>query len=193
MNRISEKEYKKLQDHIKEMRDQILNRLFQSNLTLRGEYPYQEPEQDEQGTYYGYKVLYKFREMYIDRLGTTLVSPRYPGSWVDGELTADQEPGESTLFGIHFTKRAERFQLERWSFVCPDMYIPVLVKCALSGTVVETEQGFRAQHARIIGVFNGYWQSYQDYEEGAQYHSRPTPQADDEEGKWFPGTWDTRP
>jgi hypothetical protein len=52
----------------------------------------------------------------------------------------------------------------------------LLVKCALSGTIVETEQGFRAEHAQIVGVLvNGNWKSYQDYQECAKGNSRPNP------------------
>lgn len=155
----------------------------------RGMFPYQEPEQDEQGTYYGYKVLV------MCHCGCgELHSPRYPVVWRDGELHADQEPSENTMFGIHCTKRMDNPALNDYT----KSSLSVLVKCALSGTVVETEQGFRAEHALIVGVYNGNWESYQDYKERATTNSHRNPW--DEENWWNANydprttfTWNTNP
>lgn len=155
------------------------------------QYSYQEPEVDEQGTYYGYKVL--VREVDNDcpcPECSMLNSPRYPAKWLNGELEADREPNEKTMFGIHFTKRPDHPNLREYmgDYRIRQGYYQyggfrgessVLVKCALSGTIVETEQGFRAQHAMIVGVyFNGNWQSYQDYSERSTAHPRRDSEAD---------------
>jgi len=123
---------------------------------------YQTPEQDEQGTFYGYKAL---RRHCNHPECIWLVSPRYVVAWDEkGELEADREPNEHTLHGVHFTKTPDNFELRSYFF-----HDSVLVKCALSGTVIETEQGFRAQHAQIISVLlNGSWISYRDYQEGTR-------------------------
>lgn len=128
----------------------------------KGMFSYQEPEQDEQGTYYGYKVL----------IACTcgcgrLISPRFTVDWGDdGSLKADREPSERSMFGIHFTKRPDNPCLGEYTHSYTLRGEPVLVQCALSGTIVETEQGFRAEYAQIIGVYDdGHWQSYQDYKE----------------------------
>ncbi len=146
----------------------------------KGRYSYQEPEVDEQGTYYGYKVL----TMCTCGCGQVR-SPRYPVQWDEnGELQADREPSVDTVFGVHCTKRPDHPELG--NYVNRNPYAPhypgreisILVKCALSGTIVETEQGFRAEHAQIIAMMeigeksNGYWTSYQDYKKYAQANSR---------------------
>lgn len=169
----------------------------------RGMYEYQEPEVDEQGTYYGYKILHK----HCPRPDCdVLLSPRYPREWKGGELTADVEPSAHSMFGIHCTKRMGHPELKQYCGIGHSRYYyhsytvdrysehGVLVKCALSGTIVETEQGFRAQHAQIIGVyFDGHWQSYQDYQERTAAYSRSVadPWREDIErrGRWVRGDW----
>jgi hypothetical protein len=148
-----------------------------------GMYEYQEPEQDEQGTFYGYKILHRRRNSYDTY---ALVSPRYPHEWVDGKLKADREPSEDTMFGIHCTKRPDHHELRNYcgafhgyAHILDDESW-VLVRCALGGTVVETEQGFRAEYAQIVGVYrDGNWTSYQDYSERANARYYP-----DEEFTW---------
>ena len=158
-----------------------------TDVDAKGKFPYQEPEVDEQGTYYGYKVL-MWDEKY-----SRLRSPRYPVSWtLDGELHADREPSERSMYGIHFTKRPDHDEL-RYYLGGRIPYTPdwgnqdrLLVKCALSGTIVETEQGFRAEHAQIIGVFyDGNWTSYQDYQERAYRHSNPIAEYRWEESEYW--------
>lgn len=165
----------------------------------KGVYKYQEPEQDEQGTLYGYKVLFCERVEYYDAPNLSLQSrpeefeslyanpsarkvefvfrsPRYPVKWNNGQLLADREPSENSMFGIHFTKREDHSALDEYMDDNPwgvKHGMGFLVKCALSGTVVETEQGFRVQHARIIGVkVHGNWESYQDFERRTGFDSR---------------------
>jgi hypothetical protein len=140
---------------------------------------YQTPERDEQGTFYGYKAL---RRHCDHPECECLISPRYMVAWDEnGELEADREPSEHTSHGIHFTKAFDNSELRNYFY--PDS---VLVKCALSGTVIETEQGFRAQHAQIIGVLiDGNWKSYQDYKECAKSHFYTNPfENDRKEIKW---------
>lgn len=150
----------------------------------RGRYYYQEPEVDEQGTYYGYKILLREKNGCPCPGCSALKSPRYPSIWLGGSLTSDREPKEQTMFGIHCTKCFDHPELLQWAMYTPSSFIPILVKCALSGTIVETEQGFRAQHAQIIGVYeNGHWQSYQDYKERSDTRSYPTPESWYEETK----------
>lgn len=143
---------------------------------LDARYPYQEPEVDEQGTYYGYKVLNK---RYPEPNWEVFVSPSYRIGWNEqGCLTADKLPSKYHMHGIHFTKRPDNPALREYYDLNPWGESSVLVKCALSGTIVETEQGFRAEHAQIIGVFeNGHWTSYQDYKERSRTNSRRNPQA----------------
>jgi hypothetical protein len=169
-----------------------------------GMYEYQEPEQDEQGTFYGYKILHRHRNSYDTY---ALVSPRYPVEWRDGQLRADREPSEHSMFGIHCTKRPNHPELGQY---CGQFhgsaytYIEehyemeqtwVLVRCALGGTVVMTEQGFRAEYAQIVGVYqDGNWTSYKDYSERANAHSRYTPEAEfewreDEYRRFRTGNW----
>lgn len=139
----------------------------------KGRFPYQEPEQDEQGTYYGYKVL----DFCTCGCGQ-IRSPRYPVDWENGELQADREPSEQSMFGIHFTKHSDHPALNAYysrfgAFGTMGRVESILVQCALSGTIVETEQGYRAEHAMITGVFyNGHWTTYQDYLERKHYDKR---------------------
>jgi hypothetical protein len=163
-----------------------------TDFEARGMYPYQKPEQDEQGTLYGYKVLI------WDERRERLHSPRYPAHWTEsGELQADREPSERSMFGIHFTKRPDHPELRNYfsdfngaAFANSNS---LLVKCALSGTIVETEQGFRAQHAQIIGVYeDGDWTSYQDFAERATGYSRRNPYEEEYEREWRI-YWGSRP
>lgn len=152
-------------------------------------YPYQEPERDEQGTFYGYKILYWMDE-------GVFRSPRYPTYWSGGELTSDVRPAQNHMHGIHFAKRPDHpnlreYELNEWStdWSSNRNTISLLVKCALSGTVVETDQGFRAQHAQVIGVLlDGYWKSYQDLERYSAAHSRRDSLKEDYR-RWYYDDW----
>lgn len=177
MRNLSDEEKKKIEDALGRRGTWYTNpmNISPTDKDAKGMYPYQEPEIDEQGTYYGYKVLIwedgRFR------------SPRYPVRWtLDGQLHADRKPSEKTMSGIHFTKRPDHPELKNYmggvniySAVWERTGEKFLVKCALSGNVIiETEQGFRAEHAQIIGVLiNGNWTSYQDYYERAFRDTNP--------------------
>jgi hypothetical protein len=154
-----------------------------TSLESQRRYSYQEPEQDEQGTYYGYKVLHWYSSE------RCFISPRYHQLWGNGKTSSNFEPSEHSMFGIHCTKRPDHQELIQYfskfsgsAFRLPDAW---LVRCALWGTVIETEQGFRAQHAKIIGVLvDGNWQSYQDNEESPRTYSSYSPK---EEIYWETG------
>lgn len=149
-------------------------------------YEYQEPEQDEQGTLYGYK--------YLSWDGEAFYSPSWYAKWNNGRLTSDKRPGEGHMHGIHFTKRQNHPALGEYSV---EQFrtgrIRVIVKCALSGTVVETAQGFRAEQAQIIGVLvDGNWKSYSDYQGCARPHPRPNPyyKKTERPTRWITLDWD---
>lgn len=129
---------------------------------------YFQPERDEQGTLYGYKVLKVCPKCSGD--ACHLVSPIYwsEGQWeTDGTLQADKIPTETNGNGIYFLKRFDDEELERYAMSYCRKH-PVLVRCALSGVVIEGETGFRAEFAQIVGVFeNGNWNNYQDSQECA--------------------------
>lgn len=143
--------------------------IFKSN--YQNYFPVQEyfqPEQDEQGTLYGYKVLKVCPKCYCH-----LVSPIYwsEGQWkTNGTLQADKVPTETNGNGIYFMKRFDDPELEKYvTFYDAN----VLVRCALSGVVIEGETGFRAEFATIVGVFeNGNWENYQDSQECAFRNAR---------------------
>lgn len=119
----------------------------------------------------GYKILHVCRECeYQGRFG--LVSPTYEVHWINGHLRAHCLPSEKTMDGIHFVKNPISMELVNYLHSNRYMY---LVECALSGTVIETERGYRAQYAEILrmvpieynGSFGGHrgnWQSYQEVE-----------------------------
>jgi hypothetical protein len=93
--------------------------------------------------------------------------------------------------GIHFTKRPDHPELRNYAendyryYGSQNRPKSFLVKCALSGTIVVTEQGFRAQHVQIIGVvLDGNWTSYQDFAKCAAGYSDRDRQAEWEEKQW---------
>ena len=156
----------RLDEAFKRLRDVIKrNGIIMASLTntsptspeSKGMYPYQEPERDENGVFYGYKVLHRHcPNCYF------FVSPRYHAVWENGYVEANVEPREDTLYGIHCVKRADNDVLRPY-FIPFDMPAgePFLVKLALSGTIIETEQGFRAQFAQVVEVYyHGNWQTY---------------------------------
>ena len=117
-------------------------------------------EQDINGTLYGYKVLARTQP------DEWLKSPTYislrlrgdiPYTWENNELTSWKEPTFSSAAGIHGTKRLDDLQewidhYKRPLFMWGSSPVYVTVRIAVWGTVVETEKGFRAQHARIMQV-----------------------------------------
>lgn len=136
-----------------------------TDVDARGMFPYQSPERDEQGNYYGYKILVRKNTGCDCPECSCLQSPRYPARWMNGVLTADYEPNERRMCGIHFTKRPDHPELRNYVRDYPEQYMSYfLVRCQLFPVIVETEQGYRVQHAKITEVlFNGNWTSYQDY------------------------------
>ena len=143
-----------------------------TDIDAKGVYPYQEPEVDEQGTYYGYKVL---KVIIRDYKRIEIISPRYPTTWKNGELTSDLVPDERSMHGIHFTKRPDHSELGNYLDRYGKNYSSywencnyILVKCALFGDVViETSQGMRSHKAKIISLFiDNHWITYEDYCKG---------------------------
>ncbi len=101
-------------------------------------------EMDEQGTIYGYKYLL------YDLDGSLFRSPQRPDAiWHNGELTADHVPTEDNTHGIYAMKTRKNKTL--YSFAGSDRR---LVRLALSGTVVEANEGLRAEHAQIVEVLS---------------------------------------
>lgn len=100
-------------------------------------------EVDEQGTIYGYKYL-------ILREDGQYCSPNYPEIvWVGGELEADQEPSRENTHGIYAMKSRKSEVLYRYQG--PNRH---QVRIALSGTVIEGNEGVRGQHAQIVEVLS---------------------------------------
>lgn len=116
-------------------------------------------EVDEQGTYYGYKVL-----VWSD---SHFISPVMEAHWdLQGFICADGVPNEENKKGIHCLKVPFHNEILGYYYhVCnKNIEQPCIVKCALSGTIVEGEIGFRAQQAQIISVFScGEWFTYENY------------------------------
>jgi hypothetical protein len=92
------------------------------------------------GRLVGYKMLW------VDGDGG-LHSPVACGTplWEDGRLMADRVPDQANTNGIYCTKSPKDPALARY-------VDSVLVRLALSGTVIEHERGFRAEHAEILEV-----------------------------------------
>lgn len=140
-------------------------------------------ERDEQGTFYGYKVLvFSMPEI-------RFYSLVYPVQWEeDGSLIADVVPTEENRHGIYFMKTENDYEIDsyKWDWERRVMWenenyprgikekFVFVVKCALSGTVIEGERGFRAERAEIIGVKQDeHWKSYEDtYASAKAYQSR---------------------
>jgi len=100
-------------------------------------------EMDEQGTLYGYKYL----RLDEDGLYHSPATVAKNAAWENLELTADREPTAKNTHGIYCTKSRKSPALG--GFAKQDCH---MVKLILSGTIVEGETGFRAQHAQIVEV-----------------------------------------
>lgn len=94
------------------------------------------------GRYVGYKWLAR-------RADGALLSPRTYRShvWDGGRLTADEVPAQDNTNGVYAAKSRRDPALD-------DYRSDVLVRLALSGTVVEHERGYRAEHAEILEVLS---------------------------------------
>lgn len=102
----------------------------------------QRLEIDEQGTIYGYKFL-RFEDgkyFSVARISNYV-------EWENGELESDKEPTEENTNGIYCLKSRKSPTLLKYSYENR-----VLVKLALSGTVIEANEGMRAQCAQIVEV-----------------------------------------
>ncbi len=108
----------------------------------------QHLEIDEQGTIYGYKYLHRADDG--DYVSPNFYSPRRPNMiWYNRELEADQEPTAENTNGIYFLKSRRNPTLQKYAGENK-----FLVRLALSGTVVEANEGGRAQHAQIVEVLS---------------------------------------
>ena len=123
-------------------------------------------EADRDGNLYGYKVL-------VDDGDGVLKSPNYllrknypdvSFSWDDGKLSSQRSPTRQMPYGIHGVKKLKH--LEDWyrKYERGWRHNLVVVRIVIWGTIVETEFGFRAEHAKIVDVVehnweqrNGYW------------------------------------
>lgn len=149
---------------------------------------YQEPERDEQGVFYGYKVLiYTTRDLW---------SPIRTTRWSqDGNLKSDYIPTEQNSSGIYFCKTENNMELMH---IARYHRCAFFVKCALSGVVIEGETGFRSQYAQIIAIKIGegwlsyeYWKDYQDTQGHSKNHSCQDTIEDAERG--WKGYWSINP
>lgn len=104
----------------------------------------QRLEIDEQGTIYGYKYL-----SLVDGVFHSPMVGFGGAAWENGELEADQEPTENNSNGVYCMKSRKSPVLSRYAR--ENCY---LVRLALSGTVVEANEGMRAQHALIVEVLS---------------------------------------
>lgn len=148
-------------DEIREQLNLMVSSMWYSYI-FNNQRQYQEPERDEHGVFYAYKILVCHNR--------ELFSPLRYSKWSrNGFLESDREPHENNLNGIYFCKREYDEELFHVS-VCA--YNKLLVKCSLSGTVIEGETGFRSQYAQIVAVKvhrewiqYGHWKDYQDSQE----------------------------
>jgi len=103
----------------------------------------QKLEIDEQGTIYGYKYLRVDNE----KIYHSIINISNNVAWYNNELEADKIPDENNSNGIYAMKSVKNPILK--DYQKSDRH---LVKLALSGIVVEANEGLRAQHAQIVEV-----------------------------------------
>jgi hypothetical protein len=148
-----------------EIKEMMNSGKFSWDITVKQKYI--EPERDEQGTLYGYKVLQ------WDNRHERFVSPVRPAIWnVDGFITSDAIPNEHNTNGIYSVKDVNNFELRQiiaWGRMGIYSYSGncFIVKLALSGVVIEGELGFRSEHAQIISILDsGHWLTYEEFTDG---------------------------
>lgn len=90
----------------------------------------------------GYPVGYKWLNVWNDGYR----SPIHGDDWINGELTAPI-PTTDNECGIYCAKNPEATVLLHYA-----QYSRALVQLQLSGTIVESVRGFRAEHAVITGI-----------------------------------------
>lgn len=97
-----------------------------------------------EGTFIGFKVL--------KRQGDKITSPYQESTvWENGEATSDQIPAKANTNGIYAMKSPFATELE--AYIRPGT---ILVMLGLSGTVIEGEEGFRAEHATILQILDEF-------------------------------------
>ena len=180
-----------------EIRNQIMKSMNNFNIRtyIEPRNLYQEPERDEQGVFYAYKVL-NFRD-------GNLYSPLRASEWSrEGVLESDREPHKNNSNGIYFCKTQEDDELRTIELYYGYRYTAITVKCALSGIVIEGETGFRSQYAQIVAVRSGReWISYghwKDYKDTQRSQSHPRDFAQEEEVRYttvksWQAFWDSSP
>lgn len=99
-------------------------------------------EMDEQGTIYAYKYL-----RLEDGVFHSLATVAKDAAWNGNELESDREPTPENSHGIYCLKNRKNHALDIYAGA--DRH---KVRLALSGTVIEGEYGYRAQHAQIVEV-----------------------------------------
>lgn len=128
----------------------------------------------------GYKILRTCETCERSAGRFILTSPQLSEThWENGQLEAHAEPHQDTMNGIHFVKDPRHPALRTYMVLGHAPFSQYLVRCVLSGTVIETEHGYRAQHAEIISLVeidsvessyqlrmmtNEHWKSYQEVE-----------------------------
>jgi hypothetical protein len=140
----------------------------------------QPVETDEQGNIIGYKVLI------FDLSEGRFMSPLYPVRWSgSGWLESDRVPEEKSIHGIYTLKSVYNYEITKYYRQeevklrslgyrhRDDSKFIFVVRCIISGVIIEGEHGFRSQYAKIEGVqHNGYWKTYQDFYQEARNQTR---------------------
>jgi len=119
----------------------------------------------EDGRFLGYKYLYKAADdpTYYSPMAFNvrhrLIKDSWRWAWKDRALTADLVPTRANSHGIYAVKSYKDPELARYRWDDAHgpfgiVYIPHLVELALSGHVIETERGFRAEMAEIMRIIN---------------------------------------
>lgn len=140
----------------------------------------------------GYKILRTCETCERSAGRFILISHQIDVHWENGKLEAHAEPHQDTMNGIHFVKDPRHPALRHYLVLGHTPFSQYLVRCVLSGTVIETEHGYRAQHAEIISLVeidsvesayqfqlrmmtNEHWKSYQEveYTETQRIRRRP--------------------
>ena len=184
---LSDDEYKKLMEELQSYQNSWIN--------LRWTHPeklYIASEQDEQGTFYGYKVLV------FD--GYDWYSYARVAKWQHNYLKADRVPDEHNTNGIYFMKRFEDDEIREYyrrascnSYPITRRGNPYVVRCACSGTIVEGETGFRSQEAQITHIytdeycfipFDSFMEKYYGNRQNRENRERTNPYSDREEVQW---------
>ncbi len=173
------------------MTNEELQKIFDQMRALSQKYPVEFDLAHSQ--IIGYKILRTCDVCEHSSGKFILVSPQISEThWENGQLEAHLEPHPDTMNGIHFAKSPRHPALRQYLVLGHTPFSQYLVRCVLSGTVIETEHGYRAQHAEIISLVeidsvesayqfqlrmmtNEHWKSYQEveYTETQRIRRRP--------------------